>query len=116
MFSFTNTVVCIMHAFNRRKCLVEIGLLHVPCIYPMAIDFLEGRAGVDADCIWGPADNGTVFPVQSVEKEVPVTLVGVPCCGQGSDFAENGAGVLGEGVQEDPVEAEGEKGDEGDGS
>jgi len=115
MLGFINTVVCIMHTLNSRERLVEFGFLDVPCVDSVTVDILEGRCRVYADCVWGPADNRTVFLVQPVEKEVPVAFVGMPCCNEGGEFAEEGAGVLGEGVQEDPVEEKGEEGYEGDG-
>ena len=86
-----------------RKGVVELGLAHVGL---EAVDVLEGRLGVEGDAIGGEAHHGPVALVQAPELEVPVTAVGmVELVGVG-EFGDDGAGILGERVEEDVVNGE----------
>ena len=83
--------------------IVELGLADVGL---EAVDVLEGGVGVEGDAVGAEADDGAVLLVEAPELEVPVALVGVVELVGVGELGDDGAGVLGERVEEDAVDAE----------
>lgn len=88
------------------KGIVELGLADVGA---EAVDVLEGGAGVEGDGVGAEAHHGAVLLVQTPELEMAVAAVGVVELVGVGELGEDGAGVFGEGVEEDAVDGEGEE-------
>lgn len=85
------------------KGIIELGLADIGL---EAVDVLEGRVGVERDAVGAEADNLAVLLVHAPELEVAVALVGVVELVGIGDLGQEGAGVLGERVEEDAVDDE----------
>ena len=97
MHDLVNDIVCVVHAFDGREGVVEVGLLEP---LAMSVDIMEALSSVHRDEVRCHANVRAVLFVKSAEPQVPVSLKAMVELDPGGDGSEQGTWDAAERVEE----------------